>query len=229
MKEVEVILPDGSRKKLPAGASALALLQAIGLGRGCSVVAAKVDGILVDLATVPPPGSYVELVAADSPLGLQILRHSTAHLMAAAVQALFPEAKFAIGPAIENGFYYDIWLPRSLSSEDLEAIEAKMRELAAENLPFVRFEVPIEEAIALVKEQGQDFKVEILEMIKAQGVNTELKDEADPRQGMVSFYRTGPFVDLCRGPHVPNTSWLQAFKLTHLAGAYWRGDERKPM
>lgn len=229
MEEIEVILPDGGRKRLPAGASILALLQAVGLGEGHSVVAAKVDGALVDLASVPLPGSCVELVTADSPLGLQVLRHSAAHLMAAAVQALFPEAKFAIGPAIENGFYYDIQLPRSLTAEDLGAIEAKMRELAAENLPFVRFEVPIEEALALVKEQGQDFKVEILETIKAQGVNAELKDEADPRQGMVSFYRTGHFVDLCRGPHVPTTSRLQAFKLTHLAGAYWWGDERKPM
>ena len=227
---IEIVLPDGSRREFPSGMSARELLKAINGQWAGSIIAAKVDGSLVDLTGFPPEGSRVEFIAADSPEGLQILRHSAAHLLAAAVQEIFPEVKFAIGPATTEGFYYDIELPRTLTSDDLPAIEAKMRELALENLPFVRIEVPLEEAITMVKEIGQPFKVEILEAIKSQGTPPELMGEADnSSKGKVSFYRTGNFLDLCRGPHVPDTSWLQALKLTHLAGAYWRGDERRPM
>jgi len=185
-----------------------------------------------------------ERMAAESPEGLALLRHSTAHLMAAAVQTLFPEAKFAIGPAIEDGFYYDMALPRPLTPEDLPVIEAKMRELAKAKLPFERCEIPLGEALAWAKGAGQEFKAEILETIRDTGSSKvgggEPKGEAAAADtaelaheaaggGTVSLYHTGPFVDLCRGPHVPDTSCLTAFRLTHIAGAYWRGDERRPM
>ena len=175
---------------------------------------------------------------ADSPEGLRIVRHSAAHLMAAAVLALFPEAKFAIGPAIEDGFYYDMELPRPLVPEDLPVIEAKMREMAGKRLSYDRREVGIEEALAWARQHGQPYKVEILEALRDHGTSraegqdadvAELAGEAEAGARTVTLYQTGSFVDLCRGPHVPDTSWLAAFRLTHLAGAYWRGDERRPM
>ncbi len=210
---------------------------------------------MADVQVVLPDGQGTP-VATDSPEGLALLRHSTAHLMAAAVQILFPEAKFAIGPAIEEGFYYDMELPRALTPEDLPVIEGKMRELAASHLAFERREVPLERALAWAQETGQTYKVEILEAIRDTGTArgehgargtehgaqriahsarddeggiAELATEAAPDTGTVSLYQTGNFVDLCRGPHVPDTSSLKAFRLTHIAGAYWRGDERRPM
>ena len=184
-------------------------------------------------------------VPADSPEGLSVIRHSTAHLMAAAVQRLFPEAKFAIGPAIEDGFYYDMELPRALTPEDLPGIEASMRELAAAKTPFLRREIALEDALDWARQSAQPYKVEILESIRDTGTSRagsrvsgteavqteagELAGEAVPERGTVSLYQTGDFVDLCRGPHVPDASCLTAFRLTHIAGAYWRGDERRPM
>lgn len=196
-------------------------------------MAARLDGKAVGLSTVPPPGARVELLSTDSPDGMYILRHSTAHLMAAAVQRLYPDAKFAIGPPVEHGFYYDIDLSKPLAAEELPAIEAKMRELQAERLSFERVEMPLDDALRLMEEQGQTYKVEILETIRRYGSSRpdaveELKDEAEVGEA-VSLYQTGSFLDLCRGPHVPDTSFLRAFKLTHIAGAYWRGDERNPM
>ena len=195
--------------------------------------------------TPVPADATLTLVPADSPDGLRVLRHSAAHLMAAAVQSLFPEAKFAIGPAIEDGFYYDMELPRPLVPEDLPVIEAKMRELAGQRLAYDRRELSLDQALAWAREARQDYKVEILETIrdtgtsrpasreaqgeKAQSNLAELEGEAASGTGAVSFYQTGTFLDLCRGPHVPDTSWLTAYRLTHLAGAYWRGDERRPM
>ncbi len=207
---------------------------------------------MVDVQVVVPDGQQAP-VTPDSPEGLVLLRHSTAHLMAAAVQALFPGAKFAIGPAIEDGFYYDMELPRALTPEDLPVIEGKMRELAASNLAFERRELPLEQALAWARDAAQTYKVEILEAIRDTGNSRgasretsassvglpraaqedadmqELAAEAAPGTGTVSLYQTGSFVDLCRGPHVPDTSCLQVFRLTHIAGAYWRGDERRPM
>ncbi|MFA5026367.1 MAG: threonine--tRNA ligase [Candidatus Methylomirabilota bacterium] len=184
-------------------------------------------------------------VPADSPEGLSVIRHSVAHLMAAAVQRIFPEAKFAIGPAIEDGFYYDMELPRALTPEDLPVIEASMRELAAARTPFLRREVTLEDALTWARQSVQPYKVEILEAIRdtgtsragsrvpgtesAPGEAAELAGEAAPERGTVSLYQTGDFVDLCRGPHVSDASCLTAFRLTHIAGAYWRGDERRPM
>ncbi|CAL1549061.1 unnamed protein product, partial [Lymnaea stagnalis] len=142
------------------------------------------------------------------------MRHSAAHLMAAAVSAIWSDAKFGVGPAIENGFYYDLDLPVSLTPKDLEKIEQKMRELKNKKLPYERVEVPVDEAIAEMERLGQTYKVELLALLK--------------EKVTISLYRTGDFVDLCRGPHVNNTSEIGTFKLMNIAGAYWRGNEKNP-
>jgi threonyl-tRNA synthetase len=240
MADSEVILIDGRRVRVPADRPLLDSLAAAGSDRIAGAVAASYDGQVVDFVTPVPAGAVLTLVPADSPDGLRIVRHSTAHLMAAAVQALFPGAKFAIGPAIDDGFYYDMELPRALAPEDLPVIEAKMRELAAKRLPFDRREMDMQAALAWARDTQQAYKVEILEALRDFGTPSakrqapsadveELAGEAAAGAGSASFYRTGEFIDLCRGPHVPDTSWLTAFRLTHLAGAYWRGDERRPM
>jgi threonyl-tRNA synthetase len=169
---------------------------------------------------------------------LERMRHSTAHLMAAAVAALWPEAKFGVGPAIKHGFYYDILLPVPLGPPELQKIEKKMRELRNKKLAYVRRELPIDEAIAEMQQRNQTFKVELLALLKERGstaVAKETGDESVVAEGegsaaatTVSFYQTGEFVDLCRGPHVNTTTEIGAFKLTTVAGAYWRGDERNP-
>jgi threonyl-tRNA synthetase len=244
MADAELVLVDGRRVRLPSGQSIQSALQVLG-PQGRPAVAAIFDGQTLDFMTPVPAGATLTLVPADSPDGVQVLRHSAAHLMAAAVQSLFPEAKFAIGPAIEDGFYYDMELPRPLVPEDLPVIEARMRELAAQRLPYDRREMSLDQALAWAREAHQDYKVEILETIRDHGTSrpqgrepgaekapsslTELEGEAALGTGTVSFYQTGAFLDLCRGPHVPDTSWLTAYRLTHLAGAYWRGDERRPM
>jgi threonyl-tRNA synthetase len=236
MADADILLTDGRRARVPAGQPILATLQSLGEEAAHSAVAAAWNGQTLDFMTPVPSDASLTLIGPDSAEGLRVLRHSTAHLMAAAVQALFPEAKFAIGPAIEDGFYYDMELPRPLVPEDLLAIEAKMREVAAQRLPYERREMSLPDALAWARAHGQDYKVEILETIRQYGsarVPTpemqELAGEAESGTSSVSFYQTGAFVDLCRGPHVPDTSWLTAFRLTHIAGAYWRGDERRPM
>ncbi|HEY9074076.1 MAG TPA: threonine--tRNA ligase, partial [Desulfobaccales bacterium] len=163
--------------------------------------------------TLTRDGTIVPIMT-DSPEGLEIMRHSAAHVMAEAVRHLFPAAKVAIGPAIENGFYYDFDVPEPFTPEDLEKIEKRMKELVAQNLPFSREEIAKEEAVRLFSEQHEDYKVEILEGLP---------------EGRVSLYRQGEFVDLCRGPHIPSTGILKAFKLTTSSGAYWRGDEHRQM
>jgi threonyl-tRNA synthetase len=231
---IDVVLRDGRRVTVPAGQPLQASLAACGAESAAAVAAIR-DGQLVDFMTPVAADGDLRLVAADSPEGLHVLRHSTAHLMAAAVQALFPGAKFAIGPCIEDGFYYDMELPRALTPEDLPAIEAKMRELGGRRLAFDRREMTIDAALAWAKDAGQTFKVEILEALKEHGSARaeadlgELAGEAGGGATSASFYQTGDFVDLCRGPHAPDTSRLTAFRLTHIAGAYWRGDERRPM
>jgi threonyl-tRNA synthetase len=168
----------------------------------------------VDLTRPVEQDAVLEPVAADSPEGLEILRHSTSHVMAQAVLSLFPEAKVAIGPAIENGFYYDFDVPQPFSPDDLAKIEARMQEIIQAKVPFERQEVPREEAIELFRQKGEKYKVELLE---------ELEEPT------ISIYRQGDFVDLCRGPHIPHTGYIKACKLLSVAGAYWRGDERNPM
>ncbi|RME66498.1 MAG: threonine--tRNA ligase [Nitrospirae bacterium] len=180
------------------------------------VVALRVNGQLLDLSAAEslPDGAEVEVITIDSPEGLEVYRHSTAHVMAHAVKELFPQAKIAIGPAIENGFYYDFDIEGGFSEEDLQRIEEKMKEIIKANNPFKRKTMPKEEAIEFFKQRGEDYKVELLE---------EIED------GEVSLYEEGGFVDLCRGPHLPRTGRIKAFKLLSIAGAYWRGDEKNKM
>lgn len=179
-----------------------------------NIVAAKVNGRSVDLTECVSEDAEVEPIYADTEEGLEILRHSTSHLMAQAVLRLFPGAKLGIGPAIKDGFYYDIQFPTPLSEEDLPKIEEMMRRIADEALPIERREVSKKDAIHLFQERGEPFKVELLEAIQEESV---------------SLYFQGEFVDLCRGPHVPDTSYIKHFKLLSIAGAYWHGDEKNVM
>ena len=216
MNVVHVTLPDGSQRELPAGSTALELARQIGEGLARKTVAARQNGDLVDLAKPLVEGATVELVTLNSPEGLEIYRHSAAHLMAQAVKDLFGrEVQVTIGPAIENGFYYDFYSEEhTFSPEEFDAIEAKMAELAKADLPIRREEVSRDSAIRMFSDMGETYKVRLIE---------DLPNET------VSLYRQGDFVDLCRGPHLPSTGFLKAFKLTSVAGAYWRGDEKNAM
>jgi len=210
---LHVTMEAGTEGEFPRGIEVREVLRALG-NRPSAWIAARIDGRLVDLATVLETDARIQGIVADSPEGLEILRHSTSHVMAQAVRSLFPEAKVAIGPAIENGFYYDFDVPTPFALEDLAAIEKKMRELVAGALPFQRTVLSKAEAIEQFRSRGENYKVELIEGVDA---------------ATVSLYQQGDFVDLCRGPHLPDTSFIKAFKLTSVAGAYWRGDERNPM
>jgi threonyl-tRNA synthetase len=220
MAVITVTLPDGSSRSLAEGSTVADLASSIGRGLAKAAVAATVDGREVDLGTPLPDGANVSVVTADTEEGRYVLRHSTAHVMAQAVCDLFPGAKYAIGPPIADGFYYDFELPGGahFSDDDLERIEARMREIVAESQPFVREEFTKEEGLQVFADQP--YKVEIIEAV----------DPAEGAEGgVVSAYRNDGWVDLCRGPHVPTTSRLGYFKLMKVAGAYWRGDEHKAM
>jgi threonyl-tRNA synthetase len=229
MADITISLPDGAAKQLPAGATALDLAASIGSRLAKAAVAAVVDGTETDLTAPLPDGATVSIVTVDTDEGRHVLRHSTAHVMAQAVTQLFPGAKFSIGPAIEHGFYYDFDLPggRTFSDDDLAAIEAQMREIVKADQPFIRAEMSAEDALALFADQP--YKCEIIERAAAAGAVSEDAAEVGPG-GAISVYRnTDDFVDLCRGPHVPSTGRLGAFRLQKVAGAYWRGDEKRPM
>jgi len=213
MATVAVTTPDGAVHHVEAGTRALDVLKTAGALNN-QVLAAQVNDRVVDLARPLTEDCRVAPVAADSPLGLEVIRHSTAHLMAQAVKRLFPEVQVTIGPVIENGFYYDFKKAEPFAPEDLERIEATMREITKADLRVTREEVPRDRAVELFREMGEDYKVEIIA-----GIPEE----------RVSLYRQGEFVDLCRGPHVPSTGRIKAFKLTSIAGAYWRGDARNEM
>jgi threonyl-tRNA synthetase len=232
MSNITVTLPDGSARELPEGSSALDLANSIGRGLAKSAVAAVVDGEEADLTRPLPDGGKVAIVTAATEEGRHVLRHSTAHVMAQAVTRLFPGAKYSIGPAIENGFYYDFELPggATFSDEDLAAIEAEMREIVKADQRFVRSEMSPDEALELFADQP--YKREIIERVTAAaagGVGDEL-DAGEVSGDTVSAYRnTDEFVDMCVGPHVPSTGRLGHFKLQKVAGAYWRGNEKGPM
>jgi threonyl-tRNA synthetase len=222
---VTITLPDGSTRPVPKGSTPGDLATAIGKRLGKDALAAKLDGEWVDLGRPLDSDGLVEIVVPASEAGREVLRHSTAHVMAQAVTDLFPGARYAIGPAIEDGFYYDFELPDDahLSDDDLERIEARMREIVAEDQAFVRDEVGRDAGLAVFADQP--YKQDIIEKVDA----SEVGDGT-----VVSLYRNprpdgSTFVDLCRGPHVPSTKRLGAFKLTKVAGAYWRGDEHGPM
>jgi len=218
-------LPDGSTKELEPGATGADLAASIGPRLAKDALAVKVDGIEADLFQPLPDGALVEIVTPSAPAGREVLRHSTAHVLAQAVLRLWPGAHFAIGPVIDDGFYYDFELPdgQRFSDEDLERIEAEMRAIIAEDQPFIRAEHDIDEGLALFADQP--FKREIIEAV-AHGTD---EVDAPANTSVVSTYQnSAEFTDLCRGPHVPSTAKLGHFKLMRVAGAYWRGDEHRP-
>lgn len=210
-----VTLPDGSQRVFEHPVTVAEVAAAIGPGLARAALAGRVNDRLVDTSHVISEDAGLSIVTAKDADGLEVLRHSTAHLLAQAVQSLFPDAQVTIGPVIEDGFYYDFAYQRPFTPEDLTAIEARMRELVAADLPVERRVMSRDEAVALFRELGEIYKAEIIASIPA--------DQA------ISLYGHGGWVDLCRGPHVPSTGKLKAFKLTKVAGAYWRGDSRNEM
>ena len=214
MSTISIILPDGSTRELSIGATVADLAASIGAGLAKAAIAGKIDGILVDLTAPLSNGARVEIVTEKSPEGLELIRHSTSHLMAHAVKELFPKAKVTIGPAIENGFYYDFDMDTPFTPEDLGRIEVKMAELAGADLKIVRHVLSSSDAIKMFSDMGETYKTELINDL---GVDT------------VSVYSQGDFADLCRGPHLPSTSRIKTFKLLSIAGAYWRGDEKNRM
>ncbi len=231
MSTITISLPDGAQRELEAPATPLDLAAAIGSGLKKAAVAATVGGREVDLTTELHDGDVVAIITGDTEAGRHVLRHSTSHVMAQAVTQLFPGAKFSIGPAIENGFYYDFELPdgATFSDDDLERIEARMREIMKANQPFTRSEMSMAEAKQLFADQS--YKVEIIEKVESAAGGVEDEDSAEvAADGVISVYRnTDDFVDMCVGPHVPSTGRLGHFKLQKVAGAYWRGNEKGPM
>jgi threonyl-tRNA synthetase len=215
-----VLLPDGTRKELEDGATGADLAAAIGPGLARAALAIKSNGHLRDLARPLADGEQVEIVTDRSPESLELIRHDTAHVLAAAVLDLYPGTKISIGPPIEDGFYYDFEFPDgvTVSDGDLTALEERMREHVKAEEPFTREDVTVDEALDRFRAEDQPYKVELIEdLVRDEGVDT------------VSLYTNGPFTDLCRGPHAPSTGRIKAFKLLSLAGAYWRGDANRQM
>jgi threonyl-tRNA synthetase len=212
---MDITLPDGAVKHFDAPVSVADIAASIGPGLAKAALAGRVDGKLVDTSHVVDRDARVAIVTERDADGLEVVRHSTAHLLAYAVKQLFPEAQVTIGPVIEDGFYYDFSFKRPFTPEDLQAIERKMEELAKKNEPVTRSLMPRDEAVRYFESIGEHYKAEIIASI--------------PSDEPISLYREGKFVDLCRGPHVPSTGRLKVFKLTKLAGAYWRGDSRNEM
>jgi threonyl-tRNA synthetase len=210
-----ITLPDNSTRQYDRPVSLADIAASIGPGLAKAAVAGTVDGKAVDSSFVVDHDAPVRILTDRDPEGLDIIRHSTAHLLAHAVKELFPEAQVTIGPVIEDGFYYDFAYKRGFTPEDMAAIEKRMEEVAARDLPVNRRVMPREEAVELFRAMGEEYKARIIEDI--------------PKGEQISLYQQGDFIDLCRGPHVPSTGRLKAFKLTKLAGAYWRGDSRNEM
>jgi len=213
MPDISVNLPDGSSKSVPEGTTVLGVAEAIGARLAQASIAGKVNGALVDVNTTMSDGDTLEIITEKSPEALHILRHSAAHIMAEAVKDLFPLVQFGIGPAIEDGFYYDFGVEKPFTPDDLVAIEERMRQIVAEEKTFDRTEID---------------RLEAFDEFEQQELKRELISEL-PENETISIYRQGAFTDLCRGPHIPNTGRLGAFKLTKIAGAYWRGDNSRPM
>jgi len=214
MPDIQITLPDGCVRTFPKGVTLKAVAEAIGPRLARDAVAAKVDQEVRDLSRSLESNARVEILTPRSPEGLEVYRHSSSHLLAYAVKEVFEDVKVAIGPVIEDGFYYDFDTPHAICPEDFEAIEKKMQELIDQDLPFERKVLPQEEAIALFERQGEKYKKEIVE-----GLSGET----------ITAYQVGDFIDLCRGPHVPSSGKIKAFKLLGVAGAYWRGSEKNPM
>ncbi|MBC7464748.1 MAG: TGS domain-containing protein, partial [Bdellovibrio sp.] len=219
MSQINIILPDKSVRSFDHEPTALEVAAGIGPRLAKDTLGAKINGLpeIVDLRTPLKDGTNLELVTAKSPQALEVVRHSAAHLMAHAVQSIWPEVKVTIGPVIENGFFYDFDSPFHFTEEHFAQIEKKMDELVKKDFPLTRENWPIEKAIETFKVKGERFKVEIIEDLAKKG------------EGVVGIYHQGDWFDLCRGPHVQSTGQIKAFKLMSVAGAYWRGDEKNPM
>ncbi|HEY2567400.1 MAG TPA: threonine--tRNA ligase [Candidatus Aquirickettsiella sp.] len=210
-----ITLLDGTQRTVPNGATIYQIAEQIGSGFAKSAIAAEVDGQLVDLVYSIDKDLHLRILTVRDPEALAIIRHSTAHLLAHAVKQLFPTAQVTIGPVIENGFYYDFALSHTFTPDDLLKIEKRMHELVKQDLSIQRSTMPREEAIKFFRDLGEEYKAKIITAI--------------PQGEVLSLYREGDFIDLCRGPHVPSTGKLKVFKLTHVAGAYWRGDAKNEM
>ena len=210
-----ITLPDGAQRSFPEPLTAQAIAESIGAGLARSALAAKIDDRLVDLSSIITDDCRVALITERDPEGLQLMRHSCAHLLAMAVKQLYPAAQVTIGPNVDDGFFYDFAFERPFTPDDLAKIEARMKALVGQDIPLQRSEMPRDEAIALFESLGEHYKCEIIRDL--------------PSDAVISLYRQGDFIDLCRGPHVPSTGRIRAFKLMKLAGAYWRGDSRNAM
>ena len=215
MTMVQITLPDGSLREFPGPVTVAEVAASIGAGLAKAALAGKIDGVVVDTSHTISANSALSIITAKDADGLEVIRHSTAHLLAYAVKTLFPDAQVTIGPVIEHGFFYDFSYKRPFTPDDLALIEKKMTELAAKDEPVLRRVLQRDEAVAYFKSLGEHYKAEIIESI--------------PADQDVSLYREGDFEDLCRGPHVPSTGKLKFFKLMKLAGAYWRGDHKNEM
>lgn len=212
---MNITLKNGDKLEVQENATCMVAAKAISEGLARAAVAAKVNGELVDLSAPLHEGDCVEIVTLKDKEGLHVYRHTCAHVLAQAIKSVFPTCKLAIGPVIENGFYYDIDFKTPITQDDFSKIEAEMKQIIKSNLPVERFTLPRAEAIALMSGYSENYKVELIQDL--------------PEGEEISFYRQGAFVDLCRGPHLPSTGKIKAFKLISIAGAYWRGDEKKKM
>lgn len=215
MSNINVTLKDGSVKEFAAGVSLLEIAKSLSQKLGKQALLAVVDGVNKDLSDTLEKDAVVEFVVPESEEGLHAIRHTAAHVMAQAIQHLFPDVKFAIGPAIANGFYYDLDSEHTFTPEDLAAIEKEMAKIIKQNIPLVRAEIPRSEALAVFEAKNEKYKVELINDL--------------PEDAVISTYTQGDFTDLCAGPHCPSTGRVKAFKLQSIAGAYWRGNEKNKM
>ena len=212
---MQIVLKNGEKLALGDNATAMDAAHAISEGLARAAVAAKVNGKLVDLSHALGEGDALEIVTLKDKEGLEVYRHTCAHVLAQALKTIYPTCKLAIGPVIENGYYYDVDFKTPISMEDFAKVEAEMKKIIKSNLPIERFTLPREEAIALMSKYHETYKVELIQDL--------------PKGEEISFYRQGAFIDLCRGPHLPSTGKIKAFRLVSIAGAYWRGDEKRKM
>src|SRR6185437_14373396 len=210
---IHIKLPDGSEKEMPKGTTALDVAKSISPRLADAAIAAKTNGNLIDLTRPLEKDTELQILTDKNPEALEVYRHSSAHLLAAAVLELFPETKLGHGPATESGFFYDFYREKPFTAEDLEKIEKKMQELVQQNLPYAREFLPRDEGLERFKSEGDFMKCHFIEQFTK-------PDEK------ISIYKTGKFLYFCRGPHIPSTGKIKAFKLLNIAGAYWLGDER---
>lgn len=212
---INIKLKDGSIKEIADESSIYDLANSISKNLAKVAVVGEVNGTLVDLNYKLKNNDEVNILTYDDEKAVEVIRHSTSHVMAQAVKRIYKDSKLAIGPAINNGFYYDFDIENSLSSEDLDKIEAEMNKIINENLSFERIDISRDEAIRLMEEKGETYKVELIKDL--------------PEAEKISLYKQGDYIDLCRGPHIPSTKYIKAFKLLSVAGAYWRGNEKNKM